>query len=97
LRFSLIATYDHGVPEILPRFYRHMQELEDLKRIGQILLEGGEVERESGLPLRRSADGHNRDRRRGLPMISKGIGGTSPGTNPLAAVLRKEAQGQLWR
>ena len=79
------------------RYYRRMQELEDLKRICQIILEGGEVEAEAGLPLRRSADGHNRDRRRGLPVISKGIGGTSPGTDPVAALLRKEARGNLGR
>ena len=48
-----------------------------------------------GMPLRRSADGHNRDRRRGLPFITRGIGGTSPGTDPVAALLAKEARGEL--
>jgi hypothetical protein len=28
---------------------------------------------------------------RGIPVIARGVGGASPGTNPLAAWLRKEA------
>jgi hypothetical protein len=74
-----------------------MQAIEDERKLGQILLEGGEVEHEAGMPLRRSADGHNRDRRRGLPVISKGIGGTMQGTDPLAALLAKEARGERRR
>ena len=35
----------------LPRFYRHQQQIEDLKRIATIILEGGEVENEAGLPF----------------------------------------------
>ena len=59
------------MPEILPRFYRHLLEGDEVEV---------EVEVEPGMTLRRSADGHNRDRRRGLPVITRGIGGTSPGT-----------------
>lgn len=66
------------MPQRLPRFYAHLQRVEDERKIGEILREGGEVESEPGTPLRRSADGHNRDRRRGLPVVSKGIGGASP-------------------
>jgi hypothetical protein len=78
------------VAQRLPRFYRHQQQIEALKRIGKIVLEGGKVENERGLPLRRPADGHREDRRRRLPMISKGVGGTSPGTDPVRALLAKE-------
>jgi hypothetical protein len=49
----------------------------------------------NGRVYRRSADGHNRDRRRGLPIISKGISGTAPGTGPVVALLAKEARGEL--
>jgi hypothetical protein len=42
--------------------------------------------------IRSSADGHRRDRRRGLPIISKGVGGTMPGTDPLGALIQKEAR-----
>jgi hypothetical protein len=78
------------VPELLPRFHRFQQQVEDERRIAAIILEGGEVGNGAGLPLRRSADGHTEDRRRGLPMVSKGVGGTSPGTDPMRALLAKE-------
>ena len=86
-----------AVPEILPRFFRRLQEIEDLRRIAKIILEGGEVENEAGLPLRASADGHRDDRRRGLPMIGRGVSGSTNHTDPLRAVLAKEARGELWR
>ena len=85
------------MPEILPRFNRRMQEIEDRRRIAQLILEGGEVENEAGVPLRRSADGHHSDRRRGLPMIGRGCGGASPGTDPVRALLAKEARGERGR
>jgi len=85
------------VPELLPRFYVFAQRVEDERRLAQIILEGGEVENEAGVPLRRSAYGHRSDRRRGLPVISKGISGTAPRTDPLAELLRKEARGERRR
>ena len=46
--------------------------------------------------LRQSADGHNRIRRRGVPIIGRsGVGGATPGSDPMAALLRKEARGEL--
>ena len=83
------------MPELLPRFRASMERVEDDRRIAKILLEGDEVEPVPGMPLRRSADGHNRDRRCGLPLITRGIGGTSPGTDPVAELLAKEARGKL--
>jgi hypothetical protein len=81
-----------GVPELLPRFLRHQQALEDAKKLSAILLKGDEVENEAGMPLRRSADGHNRDRARGIPIVGRnGGGGASPGTDPVAALRRKDA------
>lgn len=59
------------MPGLLPRFNADAQRLEDERKLGRILLEGAEVENVPGMPLRRSADGHNRDRRRGLPIISR--------------------------
>ena len=42
--------------------------------------------------LRRSADLHNAIRRRGVPIIGRaGAGGAIPGSDPAAALLRKEA------
>ena len=81
------------VPQHLPRFNAAMQRIEDERKLGQILLEVGEVENEAGAPLRRSADGHNRARARGIPIIGRvGGGGASPGTDPVAALLRKESR-----
>ena len=58
---------------------RHLQGIEDQRKLGKILLEGGEVEGEAGRPLRRSADGHNRERIRGIPIVGRaGGGGASP-------------------
>ena len=79
------------VSKRLPRFYAWQQKIEDERKLGQILLEGGEVETEAGVPLRRSADGQPRSTAR-TAIISKGIGGTAPGTDPLGALLRKESQ-----
>ena len=83
------------MPQRLPRFYARLQRIEDERKIGEILREAGEVESEPGTALRRSADGHNRDRRRGLPVVSRGVGGASPGTEPLSALLAKEARGEV--
>ena len=95
---SEVLPYSRGVPEILPRFYAHLQKIEDQRKLGQILLEGGELESEAGRPLRRSADGHNRDRARGIPIVGRaGGGGASPGTDPLQALLRKEARSERRR
>jgi hypothetical protein len=46
--------------------------------------------------LRQSADGHNAIRRRGVPIIGRaGPGGATPGSDPVRALLRKEARGEL--
>jgi hypothetical protein len=79
---------------LLPRFNRSQQEAEDKRKLEEIALEVEEVEDVAGMALRRSADGHNTNRRRGLPVISKGVGSTSPGTDPLAPLLQKEARGK---
>jgi hypothetical protein len=79
-----------GVPDLLPRFTAALERIEDAKRIGEIIIEGGEVEAEAGKLLRSSADGHRNDRMRGCPVIAKGVRGTAPGTGPLSALLAKE-------
>ena len=46
--------------------------------------------------LRQSADGHNRIRRRGVPIIGRaGVGGATPGSDPVRALLAKERRGKL--
>ena len=90
------------MPELLPRFLKVQQAIDDEQKLAAIILETGGVPDEvedakpSSRPTR-GADGHDWRRRRGLPMIGKGVGGASPGTNPVAALLAKEARGQLHR
>ena len=90
------------MPPLLPRFYRHQQQREDEKRINEIILETGcsvdEAETRAGVRLlSRSADGHDPARLRGLPAIGRNVTGAKPDTNPVAALLRKEARGDLRR
>ncbi len=81
----------NGNPHLLAQcFRRYQQGREDEKKLAAIFLESGDVEHEAGMPLRRSADGHNRERARGIPIVGRvGGGGASPGTDPVAALLRK--------
>ncbi len=76
------------VPQWLPRFYLLQQQLEDARKVAQIILETDLVD--DAPRLVNGADGHNWARRRGLPLISKGVRGTMPGTDPLAALIAKE-------
>lgn len=79
---------------LLPRLCATLERLEDARKLGRILLEADAEPHPdaNGRVYRRSANGHNRDRLRGLPAVGRGIGGTSPGTDPLAALLAKEAR-----
>jgi hypothetical protein len=81
------------VPQRLPRYLAfEMQQGEEAEKIARILLEVGEAlpEELRGKPMRASADGHHDIRRRGTPIISKGISGAIPGTDPLRYVLSQE-------
>ena len=88
--------YGHWVP-LLPRWSAELERIQDMKRIGQILLrDGTEAPPDlNGRVHRRSADGHNRDRRRGLPLITRGIGGASPGSDPVRELVSEKPAGEL--
>ena len=83
------------VPQRLPRFFLAQQRIEDERRIAAIILEAADAVDEvddskpSSRPTR-AADGHDWRRRRGLPMVGRGISGAMPGTNPLGALIAKE-------
>ena len=91
------------VPPLLPRFYRHQQQREDEKRITEIILETGcssdEAEAKVRGPrlLSRSADGHDPARLRGLPAIGRNVSGARVDTDPVRALLAKEARGERGR
>jgi hypothetical protein len=70
-----------------------MQAMEDARKVAKAILEAGEAPPDSnGRVLRRSADGHNDDRRPGVPLIGRGVAGARVDTNPVAALMRKETQ-----
>jgi hypothetical protein len=80
------------------RFHRFQQEREDDRKVAAIILETGAspAEAERSVPARGSANGWHRQRARGIPIVGGvGGGGASPGTDPVAALLRKEARGEL--
>lgn len=83
------------VAGLLPRFYVRQQRLEDERKLAQIILEtGASIDCPQ---LVNGADGHDWQRRRGLPIVSRGVRGITPGTDPVAALLRKEARSELRR
>ena len=75
------------VPELLPRFTASLEKIQDERRIAKAILEAGDEAPE--LRIRGTAGGDRR-RARGVPIVGPGIGGTAPGTDPLAALIRKE-------
>ena len=75
------------VPPRLPRYDRRKHDLEDAARLDRTIDEADEKPHDLG----GRATGSRRDLR-GVPVIGKGIGGTSPGTNPATAVLRLDGR-----
>lgn len=73
----------------LPRFYAHTTRHQDEMRITRIVNEGGLAEAPPTTTSTATLAGDRR-RLRGIPVVG-GVGGTSPGTDPLGALLHKEA------
>jgi hypothetical protein len=87
-----------ALADLLPRFYGVQQEIADARRLAKILLETGEAPDGNGAKLlRRSADGHDPARLRGLPAIGRNVAGARHDTDPVKALLRREARGELPR
>ncbi len=89
------------MPQRLPRFFLAQQQIEDAQKIAKIILETGGLPDEvddskASSRLTRGADGHEWRRRRGTPIISRGVSGAMPGTNPLTALLQKERRRGLY-
>jgi hypothetical protein len=70
-----------------------MQQIEDMRKLGRILEETGEVPEGAQLAAGATAGGDSR-RARGVPIVCRGVRGTAPGTDPLGELLRKEARGE---
>ena len=87
-----------SVPQLLPRIYRQMQAMEDERRLAKVLLEAGdEVPEQNSTPRTRRTNGHDPARLRGLPEVGRNVTGATVHTNPVGALLRKEARGELRR
>jgi hypothetical protein len=71
---------------LLPRFTAASQRIEDERKIGRIVLESRDAEQPRTV-TRATLPGDMR-RLRGIPIACRGVGGVSPGTDPLAALLR---------
>jgi hypothetical protein len=88
------AVHDGRVsdPRILPRFFRQQEELESQRKITAILLETGhsvdDLDAERG--HLKHATPVDTEGLRGVPVVGRGVAGATPGSNPLAEVLRKE-------
>jgi hypothetical protein len=70
---------------ILPRFQKALLALEDAEKIGRILRETGDPG-PTNTVARATLPGDNR-RLRGIPVVGFSVTGTSPGTDPLGALL----------
>jgi hypothetical protein len=71
--------------QLLPRFTAALQRIEDMQKIGRIVLDS----EGSGLPatVQRATLPGDMRRLRGIPITGPGIGGTSPGTDPVSVLL----------
>lgn len=73
--------------QLLRRYHAASERIADEQKLGRILLESQSVEAPKTVS-RATLPGDMR-RLRGIPITARGVGGTSPGTDPLAAVLRR--------
>jgi hypothetical protein len=81
------------VPQHLPRFYRHQQRADDIRRLAEILLEN-DVDAPDARTVTR-AQHHDQARLRGLPAVGRGVQGAIRGTSPHHALIEKERRGRL--
>jgi len=73
---------------LLPRFTAVMQKIADAEKIGRILRETGDPG-PTATVARATLPGDTR-RLRGIPVVGFSVSGTSPGTDPLAELLRAD-------
>lgn len=70
---------------LLPRFHARQQAREDKAAVDRAVMESEPMV--TTTVARATLPGDNR-RLRGIPCVARGVAGASPGTNPLAALLR---------
>lgn len=72
---------------VLPKYHRRQLEQLDQRRVDRAVRESVQPRRVEG-----AAAGGDAQTLRGIPVQARGVGGTSPGSNPLAYVLEREAE-----
>lgn len=73
---------------LLPRFHAAADAIEDERKVSRIVSESESLDAPR-ISNRVTLPGDMR-RLRGIPMSARGVSGTSPGTSPLAALLRSQ-------
>jgi hypothetical protein len=70
---------------ILPRHRRHAEKAHDLQRIAAILAETDPNPTSTVVKVTLAGDSR---RLRGFPIVARGVAGVSPGSDPVAELLR---------
>lgn len=78
---------------LLPRFHARAEEAERLCRIAEITSQAEENAPDQPATVARATLAGDSRRLRGVPVIG-GVSGTSPGSDPVAEVLRRERQSE---
>lgn len=75
---------------LLPRFFARQEEVARLREISQIVAESEVLDEQVATAPGVTLAGDRR-RLRGVPVVG-GVSGTSPGSDPVAEVLRRESE-----
>lgn len=92
MRFPLIRQVDQNPAAAYERLTReHEARQAAIRKVLDLPVDEPNPRRR-GMP---TAGGDGR-KLRGIPVIADGVGGTSPGSDPLGAVIRRDKRGELW-
>jgi hypothetical protein len=78
------------VSRLLPRFNRHAEAIEDARKVAKVVSESSGLD--VSLTVARATLPGDMRRLRGIPCAARGVSSTSPGTNPVSALLRMEEE-----
>jgi hypothetical protein len=75
---------------LLPRFHATTERMEDERKIGRVLLDGGEIPEPEKNPRRQLVKPGDPRVLRAIPVIARGVAGCIPGTEPYGAFVLSE-------
>jgi hypothetical protein len=73
----------------LPRYHATTTNTEDQRKLDRIINQGGDINTPPPTTSTATLPGDTR-KLRGIPVQARGVGGTSPGTDPLTALIHKQ-------